>query len=188
VAEEKNVELAPGKSGINVKTLIIIAVVVVILMAASIGVTVFLFSGNSEESKSDDSDDSSSDESEQVELASKPAIYFLLKPDFVINFESEGKANFLSVQVQLMARDNGPIRVIEAHMPVLKNNIILLLSAQKYHDVRKIEGKEKLRKDMLGIMKDIIDNENKQLKKQDGEDYQKVNYIENIFFTGFIMQ
>ncbi len=186
VAEKNDVELASGKSGVSMKMLIIIGVVVVVLIAASIGITMMLVSGNSEKKPPSTSEDSS--QTEHSAVNSKPAVYFLLKPDFVINFESDGNANFLSVSVQLMARDNKPISVIESHMPVLRNNVLLLLSAQKYDEVRTTEGKEKLRKDILNIVKKIIDDENKTLKEKNGEDFHKVDYIEAIYFTGFIMQ
>ncbi|VAW92951.1 hypothetical protein MNBD_GAMMA22-550 [hydrothermal vent metagenome] len=186
MVEKNDVELAPVKSGASTKMLIIIGVVVVILIAASIGITLMLVSGGSDKKSTDTSEQSSS--AEQSTVNSKPAVYFLLKPDFVINFESDGKANFLSVTIQLMARDSKPISVIETHMPVLRNNILLLLSAQKYDEVRTTEGKEKLRKDMLKIVKKIIDNENKAQKKNSGDDFKKIEYIEAVYFTGFIMQ
>ncbi len=185
MTEKNDVELASGKPGVSMKMLIIIGVIV-ILIAASIGITLVLVSGNSEKKSSNTAEHSSG--AEDSEVSSKPAVYFLLKPDFVINFENDGKANFLSVTIQLMARDKKPISVIESHMPVLRNNVLLLLSAQKYDEVRTIEGKEKLRKDIFNIAKKIIDDENKILKEKEGSDFHKVEYIEAIYFTGFIMQ
>jgi len=185
VAEEKDVELAPGKSGISMKTIIIITIVVIVLIAGSIGLTVFLLLDNTEKSNSIVSEQIEGDE---IEAINKPAIYFLLKPDFVINFESDGKANFLSVQIEVMAREEEPIKVIQDNMPVLRNNVLLLLSAQKYDVVRTLEGKNKLRKDIQNIIKKIIDEENENLKKNDGEDFHKIADVEAIYFTGFIMQ
>jgi len=188
VADKKDVELAPEKSGISMKTIIIIAVVVVMLIAASIGATIFFLSGGSEKSSSDNAEHSSSTSEDQAADTSKPAIYFLLKPDFVINFESDGVANFLSIQLQIMARSNDPIKVIESHMPVVRNNVLLLMSAQKYEVIRTIEGKEKLRTDIVGLVNKIIATENKDSKSKDGDGYHKVENIETIYFTGFIMQ
>ena len=187
MAEEKDVELASNKSGISVKTLIIVVVVAVVLVAAAVGTTVFLLSGKSDNSSSK-GEHSESTGDEHAVLDSKPAIYFELKPDFVINFESDGKANFLSVQIQLMARDSAPIDVIQAQMPVLRNDVLLLLSAQKYDVVRTLEGKEKLRQDIMAILKKIIDKENEALKKKNGEGYHEIPPIEAVYFTGFIMQ
>jgi len=187
VAEEKDVELASTKPGISVKTLIIVVVVAVVIVAAAVGTTVFLLSGKSDTSASKD-EHSESIEAEHDAIENKPAIYFELKPDFVINFESDGKANFLSVQIQLLARESGSLDVIEAEMPVLRNNVLLLLSAQKYDVVRTLEGKEKLRKDIMEILKKIIDKENEALKKKNGEDFHEIPPIEAIYFTGFIMQ
>jgi len=188
VAEENDVELAPSKSGVSVKTLIIIGVIVVILIAASIGITVFILSGNSDKNNSNEVEQTESVDSEQTEIVTKPAIYFLLKPDFIINFESDGKANFLSVQIEIMARDDAPINIIEAHMPVIRNNVLLLLSAQKYDVVRTLAGKKILRQEILNIMKEIIDKENNKLKEKDEDEFHKIAYIEAVYFTGFIMQ
>jgi flagellar FliL protein len=187
VAEEKDVELASTKSGISVKTLVIIVAIVIILVAAAIGTTVVLMSGSSDKSNSSD-EHSETTEGEPSVIIDKPAIYFELKPDFVINFESDGKANFLSVQIQLMARENAPLEVIQAQMPVFRNDVLLLLSAQKYDVVRTLDGKEKLRNDIMVIVQKIIDKENETLKKKDGEEFHKVGKIEAVYFTGFIMQ
>lgn len=188
VDKPEDVELAPAKSGISIQSIIIIALILIILIASSIGVTIFFLSGSSEKSDSGKAEQGAATDAEQSEIDIKPAIYFLLKPDFVINFESEGKANFLSVQIEMMAREQKSINVIEANMPVLRNNVLLLLSAQKYNVVRTLEGKNKLRKGILNIMKKIIDDENEDLKKENGEDFHEVTYIEAIYFTGFIMQ
>ncbi|MFV2059323.1 MAG: flagellar basal body-associated protein FliL [Gammaproteobacteria bacterium] len=187
MAEEKDVELAANKSGISVKTLIIIVVIVLVIVAAAVATTVILVSGDSDKSNAKDEHSQASD-GEHAELVVKPAIYFELKPDFVINFESDGKANFLSVQIQLMARESEPLDVIQAQMPVLRNNVLLLLSSQKYDVVRTLEGKEKLRKDIMGILKKIIDEENVALKEKNGEDFHEIAPIEAMYFTGFIMQ
>ncbi len=189
MAADKDVELAPAKSGISMKVIIIIiAIVMVVVIAGSIGLTVVLLSGDAEKSSSSDSTTAEQDDQTLSEDISKPSIYYLLKPDFVINFESEGKANFLSIQLQLMARENGPINVIESHMPVLRNDVLLLFSGQKYNVVRTADGKKQLRKDILIVLKKIIDAENKLRKKKDGDDFDKVGYIEEVYFTGFIMQ
>lgn len=189
MAEKEDIELAPSNSGISKKLIIIIVVVFIALMGTTVGITVMLVSGGADKStSSNEHSGTAGSEGEHAEPINKPAIYFELKPDFVINFESDGKANFLSVQVQVMARDSLPIQVLEAQMPVLRNNVLLLLSAQKYDVVRTIEGKNKLREDMLNVMNDIIGEENGILKKEKGEEFQKISPIEALYFTGFIMQ
>jgi len=185
IVAEEDVELAPSKSGISKKLIIIIAVVFIILMGGAIGITVMLVGGSD---KGASNEDEHSEVVEHDEPVIKPAIYFELEPDFIINFESNGKANFLSVQIQIMARENAPIQLLEAQMPVLRNNILLLLSAQKYDVIRTIEGKNKLRGNILKILNDIIHEENEIQKKKDSEKFHKIPNIEAIYFTGFIMQ
>lgn len=187
-AEEADVELATKKSGLTIKSIVIIAVVVIAVIAISIGTTIYFLSGSSSNSDSEKSDTTKTAEVEHVEVVSKPAIYFLFEPDFIINFENVGKANFLSVQIEAMAREQDSINIIQTHMPVLRNDILLLLSAQKYEDVRTLKGKNILRKGMLKIINKVINEENNNLKKKDKEDFHAIAHIEAIYFTGFIMQ
>ena len=61
-------------------------------------------------------------------------------------------------------------------MPVIRNNLIMLLSSQKQAEVSTRDGKEKLRADALAEIQKV-------LKEQTGE-----TGAEAVYFTIFVMQ
>jgi flagellar FliL protein len=106
----------------------------------------------------------------------RPAIYIPIDPAFVVNFASQGKARFLQVTVEVMTRDASVPDKVKLHMPVIRNNLMLLFSNQTYDDVSTLEGKEALRDEALSVVQDILENET-------GDPG-----VEAVYFTSFVMQ
>ncbi len=105
-----------------------------------------------------------------------PAIYLPIDPAFVVNFASQGKARFLQVTVEVMTRDPLMPDQITLHMPVIRNNLMLLFSSQSYDGVSTLEGKEALREEALEVVQQILEEET-------GDPG-----IEAVYFTSFVMQ
>ncbi len=105
-----------------------------------------------------------------------PAIYLPIDPAFVVNFASQGKARFLQVTVEVMTRDSLMPDQITLHMPVIRNNLMLLFSSQSYDGVSTLEGKETLREEALEVVQQILEEET-------GDPG-----IEAVYFTSFVMQ
>jgi len=105
-----------------------------------------------------------------------PAIYLPIDPAFVVNFASQGKARFLQVTVEVMTRDPLMPDQIKLHMPVIRNNLMLLFSSQSYDGVSTLEGKETLREEALEVVQQILEEET-------GDPG-----IESVYFTSFVMQ
>ncbi len=105
-----------------------------------------------------------------------PAIYLPIDPAFVVNFASQGKARFLQVTVEVMTRDPLMPDQITLHMPVIRNNLMLLFSSQSYDGVSTLEGKEALREEALEVLQQILEEET-------GDPG-----IEAVYFTSFVMQ
>ncbi len=105
-----------------------------------------------------------------------PAIYLPIDPAFVVNFASQGKARFLQVTVEVMTRDPLMSDQINLHMPVIRNNLMLLFSSQSYDGVSTLEGKEGLREEALEVVQQILEEET-------GDPG-----IEAVYFTSFVMQ
>ncbi len=163
-AEELNLDEEGKKAG--PAKMIIMIVVALVLVAASIGGTLY-FSGALEK-KHDD---------EEKPLAEvNPTLYLKLDPEFVVNFSSEQEVNYVQVEIQLMAREQSYIDLATQNMPAIRNQIILLLSGQKYTELKTPAGKDKLRADMLAKIQEIIGTN------------PKVPGIEAVYFTMFIMQ
>lgn len=110
------------------------------------------------------------------EEASLPAIYLPVDPAFVVNFASQGKARFLQVTVEVMTRDPAMPDQIKLHMPVIRNNLMLLFSSQSYDGVSTLDGKESLREEALEVVQQILEEET-------GDPG-----VEAVYFTSFVMQ
>lgn len=169
--DDKELDLDSNeKKGGKGKLILIIVLAVVLLSGAVIG-TLFFTGVIGGGSKGEDAQ-----EEEVEETVAGPAIYFELKPEFVVNFEGDQGADYLQIDIQLMTRDADAISVFKDHSPLIRNNILLLLSSQKYAELRTLEGKEKMRADVLATVQQVVEAE---LGKP---------AVEAVFFTSFIMQ
>lgn len=129
-----------------------------------------------EEGEEGEEGDEEGDEEDEEGGESQPAIYLPVDPAFVVNFASQGKARFLQITVEVMTRDIAVPDKITLHMPVIRNNLMLLFSDQSYDSVSTLEGKETLRESALEVVQQILEEET-------GDPG-----IEAVYFTSFVMQ
>ena len=170
--DDKEIELDDGgKKGGKGKLILIIVLAILVVSGITVGTLFFTGVLGSGKSSKDDAGD---EHAEEVVLG--PVTYFELKPEFVVNFEGEQKANYLQVDIQLMTRNAAAINVFEEHAPLIRNNILLILSGQKYDELRSLEGKEKMRAEVLAGVQQIVEEE------------LGSPAVEAVFFTSFIMQ
>ena len=185
VDEEENEDEGKKSKGSIVTKILLFGVLP--LMTATILVVGGLFiagvipgdsGGGSELTAEEDSDEENAEEEggegEEEEL--QAAVYLPIDPAFVVNFASQGKARFLQVTVEVMTRDPGVAESVKLHMPVIRNNLMLLLSSQSYDSVSTLEGKESLREESLEVIQQILEEET-------GDPG-----IEAVYFTSFVMQ
>lgn len=169
-------ELDVNQGGGKKKLIIIVAVLVLLLGAGGAGAWFFLFAGDSK--KGEGQEHAGEASTEKQELVVKPAIYMDMAPPFIVNFGPGSKVRYLQVEMQIMARQQAALDAVTQHMPVIRNNLLVLLSSQTYDELKSREGKEKLRAMMLEEMQKVIDEES----------HKQAGGIEAIYFTGFIMQ
>ncbi|MEQ1579613.1 MAG: flagellar basal body-associated FliL family protein [Steroidobacteraceae bacterium] len=164
MSEAEPAEAAPAAKKKSKLPLILAAVVV--LAGAGGGAWFFLGKGKEgEEGK----------EAKKAVVA--PAVYVAFEPPFVVNFDSGGKARFLQVAIEVMTRDPKIAEELETHKPVIRNDVLLLLSNQEYATLSSREGKEKLQHEALEAVRHVI-----QTNGGEGE------AVESVLFTSFVMQ
>lgn len=159
----------------------VVLLAVTLLVGGSVMATLMLAGDKSGDSAAHDAtDDQGSDAEGHVgdaeDSAAKNVYYLPLEPPFVVNFGGDSPARFLQVSVEVSSRHEQSLEDVQKHMPVIRNNIVFLLSSQDYEIVKTREGKEKLRADVLSEIQKI-------LKGRTG----KVA-IDDIYFTSFVMQ
>jgi len=113
----------------------------------------------------------------RVSDADKPPqpLYFALG-ELIVNFEGGGRARYLQLGIELMTYDEKALPQLELHAPVLRNNLILLLSDKTYEELITREGKEKLAAAALDEVREAMT-----------ERYGRP-VVETLYFTNFVMQ
>ena len=164
----------------------LIAVGVSLFLAINTGITVFLInsSGVSDELAEGSEHHTEAEvqgadkhgaENKGTDDAVKP-IYYKLDPTFVVNYQAQDDLRFLQVTVEVMARDEKIIALVEQHMPIIRNNLIVLFSSQDFTTISTRVGKERLRAQVLSEVQKV-------LKDETGRPG-----IESVYFTSFVMQ
>ncbi len=105
-----------------------------------------------------------------------PAQFYSFDPPLVVNFEESSAVRFLQIGMDIMARDSETIEAVERHMPLIRNNLLLLISNRDYQKLMTREGKDELRKEALAEVKKIM------RKEADEAD------VEDLLFTSFVVQ
>jgi flagellar protein FliL len=116
---------------------------------------------------------SGADVEQQVEA---PPIYFTLDPNMIVNFDGGGRVRYLQLGIELMTREPKAVDALQLHAPVLRNNLIMLLSDRPYDTLVTREGKETLREAALAEVQSVMT-----------ERYGRPA-VETLYFTSFVMQ
>ncbi len=177
--KEASGETTKKKSG--ALKIILIVVGVLALLGTNIGMTLYLTSNSkdaaSEEGAHEEGEESTGGDGEHASgEAEKNMIYFKFDPTFVVNFQAQDALRFLQVTVEVMARDEQVIAAVEQHMPIIRNNLIVLFSSQDFTTISTRVGKERIRAQTLSEIQKV-------LKEQIGKPG-----VEEVYFTNFVMQ
>ncbi|RMD68859.1 MAG: flagellar basal body protein FliL [Gammaproteobacteria bacterium] len=105
-----------------------------------------------------------------AKAAHRKPLYVVLDPPFVVNFEAQGVLRFLQVGIAVMTYDPDAAEAIKVHIPRIRNDIILLLTAQSFETLGTPEGKQKIRRAILQQIRQVVPG------------------VEEVYFTSFVMQ
>jgi flagellar FliL protein len=107
--------------------------------------------------------------------AGKAAVYYAIDPPLVVNFEDGSAVRFLQITMEIMAHDQKAIESVQKNIPLIRNNLLLLMSNRNYQSLMSREGKEKMRQEALTEIRAVQ-------KKEGGLD------IDDVLFTSFVVQ
>jgi flagellar FliL protein len=173
--EEKTPDAAGAEAkpaGKNkLKLIILIVVGLLLVIGLSVGGAVFFLQ------KSDKKDEAKGDEhAVEVKPAKQIAIYEVLAPAFVVNFNYKGRQRYMQVSVALMGRDKAELDALHEHMPVLRNNLVMLFSGQDFEALATPVGKEMLRQQTTASVQALAQKETGKLT------------VEQVLFTNIVLQ
>ncbi len=135
--------------------------------------------------------------------------YTEVQPAVLVNFGGPGRIKYLKLEISIRMADGSLAEHVTHHMPLIRNNLILLFSKQTEETVSSVEGKEAMRQAALEEVRKILKEEEnldiftpppppegEEEKKE--EDPKKAKHghkkdkpgpaVEDLFFTNFIIQ
>ena len=179
MAAEQDLKLDGGngaeepKKGGKMK-LIIIIVAVLLLVGIAVGVTLFLMSGDDETAAEGEAAEAVP---EVVEEPKIPAQYVVLKPEFVVSFQTGTRQRFLQVNIEVMTRKQSVVDALNMHEPMIRNDIIRIIGEQNFDRLRTSEGRAELQQKLTEHVAQVVQRE---VGVSDG--------VEAVLFTDFVMQ
>lgn len=195
MADEDELELDVEEEPKSKKKLIIAIVAAVLLLVGGAGW--FFLSG---------SDDGSAEEEDKADTSKLPIHYLTLVPEFVVNFGRGSRVRYLQVDIQISTRDESSLEVVANYKPVIRNDILVLLSGLSFDELSQEAGKIKLQKKILNTINKVVsdaiyvapaEDENADNNEAETETASKddsahdevvAGPIENVYFVSFIMQ
>ncbi len=113
-----------------------------------------------------------------------PPLYLPMDPPLVVSLEDKGSIRFLQVTVELMSRDEHVIAALKTHMPVIRNNLLMLLGGEAISSLTNREDKEKIRAQALAEVQKIV----KANPPEDADEDEHPGTVEDLYFTSFVVQ
>lgn len=109
------------------------------------------------------------------EAPKHPPVFVNLEP-FTVNLQDDEEEHYLQTEIVFEVSGNDVVDPIKAQMPILRSNILLLLSSKSSHEIVSVEGKRKL-------AQEIIADARKHLPRA-----EPGKGIENLHFASFVIQ
>ncbi len=165
-------ELENGEEKKSSKKIIII--VAVVLLLAGGGAGYYFMAGD----QSTDESGEQTEEAEEVveEEGAGIELYYDLNKALVVNFPKGSGASLIQVSLSLLVKGDETVEALKKHEPMIRNNLLMVISAKGAKNLMKREGKEELRSDMLKEIGKVM------------EKMTRKNNVINVFFTTFVMQ
>jgi flagellar FliL protein len=162
------------------KKMMIIIIAVVVLLAAGGGA--FFFLGGSSEPVAEEAADAALDTAApKEEVAAAPtemgsALYVPMPRPFRFNIPGSVRDRFVEIRVQLLVRGSDNEEVAKKNIPLLESTLLTVFTQSNADDLATSAGKSALKqKALAAVQQDMMDIANKKV-------------IEQVLFTGFVMQ
>ncbi|MFT2185961.1 flagellar basal body-associated protein FliL [Pseudomonas putida] len=109
--------------------------------------------------------------------AKPAAIYEALPPAFVVNFNQNGRQRYMQVSITLQARNQADLNALKVHMPVIRNNLVMMFSGQGFDTLASSPvGQEMLRQKATAVVQEVA-------QKEVGKPV-----VDQLLFTNFVLQ
>ncbi|CAI8844175.1 flagellar FliL protein [Pseudomonas sp. IT-P44] len=166
MAKSEAVVKDPATKG-KIKLIIVIVVALLLAIGLSVGATWFFM--HSAQSKP-------AAVVETAPAGKQPAVFEQMAPAFVANYNQNGRQRFMQVSITMQGRNQADLEALKVHMPVIRNNLVMLFSGQDFATLASPVGQEMLRQKATASVQEVAQKE-----------LGKV-VIEQLLFTNFVLQ
>ena len=157
----------PASKG-KLKLIILIVVALLLAIGVSVGATWYFM--HSAQSKP------ASAETQTAPVGKQPAIFESMAPAFVANFNQNGRQRYMQVSITMLGRNQADLDALKVHMPVIRNNLVMLFSGQDFATLASPVGQEMLRQKATASVQEVAQKE-----------LGKVVVVQ-LLFTNFVLQ
>ena len=165
--DEKAADNTEGKKS-NKTLLIIIAVMALLVLGGgAAGVYFFVLA-----------DSGTQDKAAEVKKKEEKAeaIYYTIKPTFMVKIGKGKKTRYLQVDVAVMARDPVIIEAVKQHRPLIMNDLLAMFAHSDYPTLISVKGKRKLQLEGMEKINAILKRE------------ENFTGVRAVLFTTFMVQ
>ncbi len=177
--DEEVVEKKPKQKS-NLLLILLLVMTTLLLLAVSVVATLYFTGAFNQQQiventlEGNDKGGQKGDKKNRKETS--PPTYVQLGDPMVVNFVVDNQIRYLQVQMEVMTRKAEMADKIKTHMPLIRNNLLLMLSDLDYATISSFSGKQKIRAEALAEVQSIM-------KEQEGDPA-----VEELYFTTFVMQ
>lgn len=123
MAKSDDAATAPAAGKGKLKMILLIVLALLLAIGVSVGATwYFMHSAQSKPVPA----------AETASNVKQPAIFEQMLPAFVANYNQNGRQRYLQVSISLLARNQADLDALKVHMPVIRNNLMMLFSGQSF--------------------------------------------------------
>jgi len=158
----------PAKKG-KLKLILIVVAGLLLAIGLSVGATWFIM--HKAQNKPDEASVAAA-----AANTKKEAIFEPLTPPFVVNYNVNGRQRYMQVSITMLARDHADLEALKVHMPVIRNNLVMMFSGLPFDTIATPVGMEMLRQKATASVQEVAQ---KELGK---------TVIDQLLFTNFVLQ
>lgn len=178
MASEKELQLDDSEEAPKGKSkLILIIIIAVVVIGVGVGAALFLMGGDDESAEGEGAEEAAAEEAAPSVDSKAPAMYIKMKPEFIVNYQVGPRQRYLQIYMEAMTRSPQVADALEMHSPMIRSNIIRIMSEQEFEFLRTPDGRTQLREIITEEVRRIIEQET-------GIE----GAVEEILFTNFVMQ
>lgn len=114
--------------------------------------------------------------SKAAQNVGKPAFFFKLYPDMLVNFTADGRPAYLKLAMDVMSHDEDAIAGVEEFQAIVRNNLLSAFQEVDFDSSNRQQSIEQMRELALTEVKTVL------------ADYHGNDNLEGVYFTSFVVQ